>query len=279
MIGGLATQFEDPMPGTIVLIHGAWMTPLCWENFIRRYESRGYTCIAPAWPFDDRPVAELRHSPAPELARVGFAELADHYARIIEALPEPPIIIGHSMGGLVAQMLLDRGLGSVGVAIDPAPPRGVFAGPLATWSGLPTVLGWRTWRKVRPMSFKRFAWSFCHTLGVDEQLAAYDRQVVPTPGRLYWQLLFGRAVKVNYKNATRAPLLITAAALDRAVDASTIRWNFRKYRGSASVTELVEFPDRTHWLIAAPGWEEVADRVLDWAEKHRRVFQRQVTNP
>ena len=118
-----------------MLIHGAWMTPLCWEGFIRRYESRGYHCIAPAWPYDDRPVAELRSSPAPELARVGFGELTDHYAGIIGALPEPPIIIGHSMGGLVAQQLIDRGLGSVGVAIDPAPPRGVFAGPRATWAG------------------------------------------------------------------------------------------------------------------------------------------------
>jgi alpha-beta hydrolase superfamily lysophospholipase len=259
------------MAKTIVLIHGAWMTPLCWEGFVRRYEARGYRCLAPAWPYDDRPVPELRRSPAPELASVGFGELTDHYARIISQLPEPPIIVGHSMGGLVAQMLLDRGLGSVGVAIDPAPPRGVVPGPRATWSGLPAILGWRTWRAVRPMSFRRFTWSFCHTLGVDEQLAAYERQVVPTPGRLYWQLLLGRNTGVNFENATRAPLLITAATLDRAVDASTIRSNYRKYGRSGAVTELLEFPDRTHWLIAAPGWEEVADKVLDWAERHRKT--------
>jgi alpha-beta hydrolase superfamily lysophospholipase len=93
---------------------------------------------------------------------------------------------------------------------------------------------------------------------------------VPTPGRLYWQLLLGIATKVNFRNANRVPLLITAATRDRAVDASTIRWNYRKYRRSAAVTELMEFPDRTHWLIAAPGWEEVADKVLDWAEAHRK---------
>lgn len=92
---------------------------------------------------------------------------------------------------------------------------------------------------------------------------------MPTPGRLYWQLLLGVATKVNYRNATRAPLLITVASRDRAVDASTIRLNYRKYRRSAAVTELMEFPDRTHWLIAAPGWEEVADSVLAWAEQHR----------
>ena len=258
------------MPKTIVLIHGAWMTPGCWDGFISRYRDRGYTVLAPAWPYDDRPVAELRRSPAPELAGIGFGELADHYARIIEALPEPPILIGHSMGGLVVQLLLDRGLGSAGVAIDPAPPRGVLAGPRATWSGLPVILAWRSWRKVRPISFRRFAWSFCHTMGLDEQLAAYENQVVPTPGRLYWQLLLGVGTKVNFGNDTRAPLLITAASRDRAVDASTIRWNFRKYRRSKAVTELVEFPDRTHWLIAAPGWDEVADQVLGWAESHSK---------
>ncbi len=255
------------MTRTIVLIHGAWMTPLCWEGFVRRYEARGYRVIAPAWPYDDRPVAELRRSPAPELARVGFAELTDHYARIVESLAEPPIIIGHSMGGLVAQQLLDRGLGSVGVAIDPAPPRGILAGPRATWAGLPTILAWGSWRKVRPMSFRRFAWSFCHTLEADEQLAAYQRQVVPTPGRLYWQLLFGRDTGVDFRNPKRAPLLITAASRDRAVDASTIRANYARYRRSPAITELLEFPDRTHWLIAAPGWEEVADAILGWVEK------------
>ena len=257
------------MAKTIVLIHGAWMTPGCWDGFVRRYGERGYDVLAPAWPFDDRPVAQLRAEPAPELGRLGFGELTDHYARIIGALPEPPILIGHSMGGLVVQLLLDRGLGSVGVAIDPAPPCGVLAGPRATWAGLPSILAWGSWRKVRPMSFGRFAWSFCHTLPRVEQLAAYESQVVPTPGRLYWELLLGIATKVNFRNDARAPLLITAASRDRAVDASTIRWNYRKYRRSAAVTELMGFPDRTHWLIAAPGWEEVADKVLDWAETHR----------
>jgi pimeloyl-ACP methyl ester carboxylesterase len=254
------------MARPIVLIHGAWMTPACWDLFVARYQARGYTCLAPAWPFDDRPVTELRQAPASELAGIGFGELTDHYARIVSGLQEPPILIGHSIGGLVVQMLLDRGLGSVGVAIDPAPPRGVLAGPRAIWSGLPTLLSWGSWRKVRGMSFRRFAWSFCHTLPVDEQHAAYEAQVVPTPGRLYWQLLTGVATKVNFRNGNRPPLLITAALHDRTVDAWTIRRNFGKYRRSEAVTELIEFPDRTHWLIAAPGWEEVADAVLDWAE-------------
>jgi pimeloyl-ACP methyl ester carboxylesterase len=136
------------------------MTPDCWTGFVSHYQDRGYTVIARAWPHDDRPVAELRSAPAPELAHVGFGELADHYARIVADLPEPPILIGGSMGGLVVQLLLDRGLGSVGVAIEPAPPRGVLAGPRGTWAGLPAILGWGSWHEVRTMPFRRFAWSF-----------------------------------------------------------------------------------------------------------------------
>ena len=111
---------------TIVLVHGAWVTPLCWENFSGYFESRGYTCLAPAWPYKDRSVDELRRSPDPNLGRLGLIEIVDHYDRIIRGLDAPPILIGHSYGGLFVQMLLDRGLGAAGVAIDSAPPQGVL---------------------------------------------------------------------------------------------------------------------------------------------------------
>jgi pimeloyl-ACP methyl ester carboxylesterase len=188
---------EDRVTRTIVLIHGAWMTPLCWEGFVRRYEARGYRVIAPAWPYDDRPVAELRRSPAPELARVGFAELTDHYARIVESLAEPPIIIGHSMGGLVAQQLLDRGLGSVGVAIDPAPPRGDSGRSSGHVGGPPDDPGLGQLAQGSADVVPALRLELLPHPRADEQLAAYQRQVVPTPGRLYWQLLFGRATPAS----------------------------------------------------------------------------------
>src|SRR5260370_5110616 len=113
---------RDQMSKTIMLIHGAWLNAHSWEGFEDRYEARGCTVIAPAWPLDDRSPAELRASPNPALAKVGINELIDHYDRLIRALPEPPILIGHSFGGTVTQHLLDRGLGAAGVVIDPAPP-------------------------------------------------------------------------------------------------------------------------------------------------------------
>jgi non-heme chloroperoxidase len=113
------------MSRTIVLIHGAWMTPLCWEQFTGYFEGLGYPVLAPAWPGKDRPVQEIRQDPS-ALAGLGMQEIVDHYAALIEALPEPPILIGHSFGGLFVQLLLDRGVGAAGVALDPAPPKGIL---------------------------------------------------------------------------------------------------------------------------------------------------------
>ncbi len=252
---------------TIVLVHGAYVTPACWDLFRARYEQRGYTCLAPAWPYDNRPVAELRRQPAPGLSTLGIADIVDHYAEFIARLGKPPILIGHSFGGLFVQLLLQRGLGCAGVAIDPAPPRGVLPGPNATISGLPVLCAWRGWRRPFMMSLKQFRWSFAHTLPEAEVRQVHEQMVIPTPGRIFYQALFGIGTRVDYHNARRAPLLITAGELDRAVDASMNRANFRKYRGSSAVTDFKEFPGRTHWLIASPGWEEVADYAIAWVER------------
>ena len=110
----------------VVFVHGAWVTSSCWENFGSYFERRGYQCLAPAWPHKNQPVAELRRHPPAELSGLGLIDIADHYNQIIRALDTPPILIGHSYGGLFVQMLLDWGLGAAGIAIDSAPPRGVL---------------------------------------------------------------------------------------------------------------------------------------------------------
>ena len=254
------------MAKTILLIHGAWVTTACWDSFKSRYEARGYDVLVPPWPFDDRPIAELRAAPAPELGRSGIPQIVDHYAKIVAALPEPPIIIGHSFGGLFTQILVDRGLGACGVAINPAPPRGVPPGPTAFRANLPFVLAWRGWSRVLQMPYGRFAKTFLNTLPAAERRAIYDAQVVPTAGRLFWDGLLGRGAKVNWRNPVRPPLLLITGTLDRTVGAGMNRFNFRKYRRSSCRTDFMEFPARGHWIIAEPGWEEVADYAIAWAE-------------
>ena len=259
------------MSRTIVFIHGAWVTPLCWEPFRGYFGQRGYATVAPAWPGKDRSVEEIRRDPSP-LVGVGVAEIVDHYDRIIRALPEPPILIGHSFGGLFVQILLDRGLGAAGVAIDSAPPRGVLSFEPSAYRALLSVLATPFgWRKVVRWSFERFRYGFVHTMPRDEQLAAYETHVTPETGRVFFQAAFAQfapnsPTRVDFANGRRAPLLMIAGAKDQIVPAALNRRNHRKYARSGAITDYREFADRTHWIIAQPGWQEVAEHVATWIE-------------
>lgn len=263
------------MQHRIIFIHGAWMTPNCWEPFASFFGARGYDWQAPAWPYHDRPVDQLRARPDPALARLGLGEITDHYARIIRQLPEPPVLIGHSFGGLVTQVLLDRGLGAAGVALDPAPPRGVIAAayPTTTRSLLRVIATPGGWRKTFHWTQREFSYAFVNTLPPAEQRRAFEQYVVPESGRLFFQNAFSffnanTPGRVNFDNGSRAPLLIIAGTKDHIVPAAMVRATYRKYRQrSGAVTDFQEFPGRTHWLIGQPGWEEIAESVDGWLRK------------
>ncbi|HEV8669847.1 MAG TPA: alpha/beta hydrolase [Candidatus Limnocylindria bacterium] len=254
---------------SVVFIHGAFMSAESWDPWRQRFEARGYRCLAPAWPFLDHSVEELRRAPDPRFGKLGITEIVDNYASIIHELEEPPILVGHSFGGLFVQLLLDRGFGAAGIALDPAPPKGVLPGGNAVRASLPVLLAWNSWQSVRRMSFKDFQWGWVHTLSEPEQRIAYEH-VIPTSGRLFLQALLAPLTdetKVNYRNHLRAPLLIIAGELDRTVEAKMNHADFKKYAGSTAVTDYREFPGRTHWIVGQPGWEEVADHAMDWVTK------------
>lgn len=263
------------MARKIVLIHGAWVNATCWDSFKSFFEARGYEVITPSWPYDDRPIEELRKNPDPKLAEVGIGEIVNHFDKIVRALPEPPIIIGHSFGGLTTQILLDRGLGAAGVAIDSAPPKGVSAQGLHdTWVAFRTLQHVLftpfAWRRILTMSLGDFSYGWAHTLSPEEQRKAWEGYIIPSPGRPFWQNVMSSRhdlTKVNFQNGSRAPLLLTAGELDRAIPASMNKDNFAKYQGSKAVTAFKEFPGRTHWVIKMQGWEEVAGYAIDWVEQ------------
>jgi pimeloyl-ACP methyl ester carboxylesterase len=256
------------MPDTVMLIHGAWLTPASWDRFRERYEAAGMTVVAPPWPYLDRSVQALRNGPDPRLSKLGLKEITDHYARLIEAMEHPPILVGHSFGGLIVQLLADRGLGAAAVAIDPTPPFGVPAHPLAVWTSLGVFTAWNGWSRVLRMSERGFATGFAQTLPEAEKPREYRRQIVPTPGRIFFQAVFGIGAKVRWDNPDRPPLLIVTGEKDRTVPASMTRATYRKHLRSPAVTSYHEFAGRSHYLCNEPGWEEVADRVLDWAQGH-----------
>jgi pimeloyl-ACP methyl ester carboxylesterase len=250
---------------TIVLIHGMFMNPLCWEKWIPRYQARGYKVFAPAWPGRDKTVAALRQAhPDPALPKLKLGEVVESQAAFIQGLSEKPAILGHSMGGLVVQLLLQRDLAVAGVAIDPAPPLGVFTTAFSFLkANLPAINPFLLNRPAM-MTFPQFQYAFVSALPLEEQRAIYDRYCVPESRGVPSSSL-GPAGRVDFSRPHR-PLLITAGEQDHIVPAGLIRTNFRKYRGP-SVTEFKEFPGRDHFLIGERGWEEVADFALDWLER------------
>ncbi|MDP2316212.1 MAG: alpha/beta hydrolase [Pseudomonadota bacterium] len=253
---------------TVVLLHGAWMNPESWDGWATRLRARGYDVLAPAWPYDDRPAAELRATPAPELANVGVGEIVAHYEAVIRAFPEPPILIGHSFGGLYTQLLLARGCGACGVAIDPAPIKGVLPAFDAIRAAFPVVSTWGAAKKVFHLSFEDFSWGWVHLLPEAEQRAVYERYVVPTPGRPYMEGLAAPFTSLfdACPEKRTAPLLLVAGEADRTVPASMVRAAHAIQSRSAAKTELRAFPGRTHWICAQDGWEEVCDTAMDWVE-------------
>jgi len=253
------------MTRTIMLIHGAWLNSASWEGFKTRYEAKGFTVVTPDWPFDDRAPADLRATPDPQLARTGQKAIIDHYERAIRALPEAPILIGHSLGGVFVQHLLDRGLGVAGVAINPAPTPGVPLGPHAIVSALPVFSDVLSWRKAKVMSRRFFATRFAQTAPRGQVDALYDRYVVPTAGRVYWDGITGASGRIRWNNPDRPPLLLIGGELDLIADASMTRAIFRRQKRARSRTDLKIFAGRSHWTCMDAGWEGVADYALDWA--------------
>lgn len=256
--------------GTVVLVHGLWVTPLSWENFRRFYENLGYQVLAPAWPGITGTVADMRRDPS-GLKGVGAGEVVAHYTKIIRSLPEPPIIMGHSYGGVITQLLIDQGLGAAGVAIDSVPPKGIILLPLSTNLALaPALLRPSTYRGTFLFTFEQWWRVFANTLSETEARAAYEAQAIPASGRSIFQAALANLTPhapttINFRNNNRAPLLFIGGGKDVIMPASLNRKNFRKYHASSAVTAYKEFPGRSHYLIAERGWEEVADYALSWA--------------
>lgn len=259
------------MTKTIVLVHGAWLNSKSWENWKTRYEAKGFTVVTPDWPGDEGDPVELKANPRKELTKFGPKEIVDHFERLIRDLPESPVIIGHSAGGVFTQHLLDRGLGVAGVAIDPAPTPGIGIPPSAALSALPVLADPFSGGKVISMMKKFFAERFANGLPRDQVGAHFERYIVPTAGKVYWDgVVSGGAGPIHWKSTTRAPLLLIGGGIDLIAPASMTEDIYKHQKHAASKTELKIYPDRSHYLCLEPGWEEVADFALDWAVANAR---------
>jgi pimeloyl-ACP methyl ester carboxylesterase len=261
-------------PDTIVLIHGLWVTARSWEDWVPYYRQAGYEVLAPSYPGLEIEVEALRADPSP-VEELTIEDTAAHYERIIRGLEKPPIMIGHSFGGTVVQLMLDRGLGAAGVAIASLPVKGVRVVSISQAKSVLPVLGHVSTRhKAVQLSFEQFRYAFCNASSEAEARAAYERYHVGAPGRIVWDCVLANlrshpATEVDFAKRGRAPLLFIAGGEDHLMPPAANRSNYKCYLDKASdvVVAYQEFAGRAHFTLGQHGWQEVADFALTWAEK------------
>ena len=263
-------------PDTIVLIHGFWVTPRSWEHWISHFEARGYRVIAPAYPGFEVEVEALNADPSP-IESVTVPAILEHLEGIVSALDAPPIIMGHSAGGVFTQILLDRGFGAAGVAINSAPTEGVKRVPLSQIrSTFPVLKNPANRHRAVGFTFEQWHYAFTNTFPEDESRRLYERYHIPASGHIFWGSALANIhpgkddTWVDYHNGRRAPLLFVSGSEDHLMPPSIQRSNAKHYQAKGTVTEVVEF-DGPHLLPARDGWEEVADHALAWAVEHART--------
>jgi pimeloyl-ACP methyl ester carboxylesterase len=261
---------ESSAKRDIVLIHGLFLTHASWEHWIRRYTDRGYTVHAPGWPGLQRSVAELRADPAP-LTKLDIKTVLEFYTSYIEQMRSLPIVIGHSFGGMFAQLLAYRGLATACVGVDPTAPAGVLSLPFSTLkSSAPVLANPFNVNKATMLTPEQFHYAFTNTLTEDESLVLYDRYAVPCADRVLFEGAFENFVPGSPAHIDvaidRPPILLIAGGSDHLVTADYTRSNAKLIARSPGVTAFHEFPGRPHFTGAVAGWEAVADYALDWAE-------------
>jgi pimeloyl-ACP methyl ester carboxylesterase len=255
----------------LILIHGAWLSARSWENYASYFGSRGFAVSAPEWPRKHGDVEEIRES-AEESAGLGVREIVDHYEGLIRASEQPPVLIGHSFGGLFVELLLDRGVGRAGVAMSPAPPKGILVLPLSTLkTGAPALAHPSKRHGVVTLTREEFTYAFVNTFPEEGAAAAYDRYAVPETGQIFYEAGFANfhlhpPTEVHFKSEDRAPLLIVGATEDHTVPASLAKAQYKRYGRSPAQTDYLEFEGRPHLHMVAPDWEEVAAAIDSWLD-------------
>jgi pimeloyl-ACP methyl ester carboxylesterase len=252
---------------TIVFIHGLWIHSSSWQAWMDFFQAKGYQTLNPGWPGDSATVAASRANPD-AIANHGVTEIADSYEKVIKGLSEPPILIGHSFGGLLAQILLGRGVAAAAVAIDPAPMKGVWQLPVSTLKASLPVLGNPfNLKKAYSLTYDDFRYGFANAVPEAEAHELYDKWTIPGPCRPLFQAataaFAGMETKVNTDNTTRGPLLITGGGSDHIAPPILGQASAKKYNSSV-VTDFKLFEGRGHSLIVDHGWKDVAEYSLEW---------------
>jgi non-heme chloroperoxidase len=256
----------------VVFVHGLWLLPSSWERWAAAFEDAGYAALAPSWPGDPETVEEA-HAHPEVFARKTVGQVADHLGAVVGELTRKPAVIGHSFGGLLAQILAGRGLSAATVAIDPAPFRGVLPLPLSALRSARPVLGNPANRgRAVPLTYDQFRFGFANAVEEDEARQLYAQFAVPGSGVPLFQAAAANLnpwtqAKVDSENPGRGPLLIVSGEKDHTVPWAIANASFKRQKNNTGVTEIVEIPGRGHALTVDSGWREVAATALNFVRR------------
>ncbi len=267
----MTTPAETP----VVFVHGLWLHATSWGPWVEFFQEAGYAPVAPGWPGTGGTVEETRSHPE-QVAGKGIDDVVEHYAGIIRGLSAPPIVIGHSFGGLIVQRLLGQNLAAAGVAIDAAPIKGVYYLPPSALRVASIALRKPAHREQAvSLTPAQFRYGFGNALTAPESADLFDRWTVPSPGKPLFEAALANftarsPAAVDTRNKTRGPLLLIAGGRDHTVPAAITTATRKLYHKSPAITDFREFPDRGHSLTIDHGWREVAQAALDWLRQRHQ---------
>jgi pimeloyl-ACP methyl ester carboxylesterase len=256
----------------VVFIHGLWLLPSSWDNWAQLFEENGYAAVQPSWPDDPETVEEARANPE-VLAKKTLAQVADHTAEVIGRLDRKPAVMGHSTGGLLAQMIAGRGLSAATVAIDPGPFRGVLPLPISTLRvSTPVLRNPLNRGRAVTLTLDQFKYGWANALDDDEAKQLYERYHVAAPGVALMQMANANVnprteARVDTKNPDRGPLLILEGEKDHTVPWAIANASYKRQQRNEGVTEIEKVPNRGHSLTIDHGWREVAQKALDFVKR------------
>jgi pimeloyl-ACP methyl ester carboxylesterase len=256
----------------VVFVHGLWLLPSSWELWVPMFEEAGFVALTPGWPDDPDTVAEAKAHPE-VLAGKSVGQVADHFEAVIRKLSKTPVVIGHSFGGLLTQILAGRGLSKASVAIDPAPFRGVLPLPFSALKAAFPVLGnLANSKRSVLLTDEQFRYAFANVVSEAEAKDLYARYSVPGPGLPIFQAAFANLnpnteAKVDTKNPQRGPLLIVSGEKDHTVPWAIANASFKQQKKNSGITEIVEMKNRGHSLTIDSGWREVAETALAFVKR------------
>jgi pimeloyl-ACP methyl ester carboxylesterase len=257
----------------VMFVHGLWLLAGSWEPWRGYFEERGFVTLAPGWPDDPPSVAEARANPD-AFARKSVGQVTDHYAGVAKQLARKPIVIGHSFGGLITQRLAGMSLTHGAVAIDPAPFRGVLPLPLsALKAAFPALKNPLNRNEAIMLTYEQFRYAFANAVTEDEAKQLYDTYAVPAPALPLFQAAAANfnpksETKVDTKNPSRGPLLITSGERDNTVPWAISNASYKRYKDNPASTEIAKIPNRGHSLTIDSGWREVADICAAFLERN-----------